>query len=511
MIDKNSSRRDFIKSSAILLGASIVGSSGGKSLRRPIPRRESQVLSDEQDDELTQEKLEQALPAEGFAERIDNEEENSVKLKILFGSIPENVDNFRIVATTSPFPEGNIVSTQHSEIFSVEELQKKLRNKVEEANIQPEDVEEIEDEIEDIKPVEENDDNTRTIHTEDGLAITINTEEEDDEKTEENKVETGKIQKEGGEKDIKDLNFRRFTVAFPLGVDMDIPDSKVYTSFYLVPLRKYSEDYTPSESEFLTETPPYREENGNITFYPETPGIVNLQGNEYDALQYDVEFDGGAAKLDVLSSEDNSLFTMSVGNSDFEKASDRSERWSVSVCKDAMENKYCRRIGNYCSDKVREDEGETQAFENARYMGQALPYIKDDEKNKKVHEPNYIEETLVAGAGDCVDSTAILAGLFSQEPFGYDVSLIYFENHLALGVEREKVPYEVPDEGVIDLNGKEFAYVESTAVRKAGEIGGRDLDEVIGVYHDGAWYNIDILSIFKSGIVYAQEIINTYV
>lgn len=74
--------------------------------------------------------------------------------------------------------------------------------------------------------------------------------------------------------------------------------------------------------------------------------------------------------------------------------------------------------------------------------------------------PKFPVETFVDGSGDCDDKTLLLAALLARE--GYDVAILLFEpeQHVALGIRSEDIPY-------LDTG---FAYVETTVPSYIGQV-----------------------------------------
>jgi len=76
--------------------------------------------------------------------------------------------------------------------------------------------------------------------------------------------------------------------------------------------------------------------------------------------------------------------------------------------------------------------------------------------------PKYPVETLVDGKGDCEDTSILAAAMLDQ--MGYDVVLLRFSDHMALGVEMTKfTPFyaDYPPK-YYQYEGKRYYYVETT-------------------------------------------------
>jgi hypothetical protein len=88
------------------------------------------------------------------------------------------------------------------------------------------------------------------------------------------------------------------------------------------------------------------------------------------------------------------------------------------------------------------------------FAQQAVPYATDPE-NDGFDYPRYPIETLVDGKGDCEDKAALLVALLNEH--GFNAILLSPPGHMAVGIECENC-----DEGVYELNGKKYVYVETS-------------------------------------------------
>lgn len=104
----------------------------------------------------------------------------------------------------------------------------------------------------------------------------------------------------------------------------------------------------------------------------------------------------------------------------------------------------------YALDNATESYTGGKVPATARYAGEEVEY------------PKYPLETLVDGKGDCEDSSILAAALLNQ--MDYDVVLLYYPSHLAVGVQMENFsPYYVDyTPKYYDFQGKRYYYVETT-------------------------------------------------
>lgn len=85
---------------------------------------------------------------------------------------------------------------------------------------------------------------------------------------------------------------------------------------------------------------------------------------------------------------------------------------------------------------------------------QHLPYTPDDVSTDFSNYPRYPIETLVDETGDCEDSSLLLAAILHG--LGYEVGLLEFPTHLAVGVVEADLPTNLTFDGV------GYTYIEAT-------------------------------------------------
>jgi len=94
---------------------------------------------------------------------------------------------------------------------------------------------------------------------------------------------------------------------------------------------------------------------------------------------------------------------------------------------------------------------------------QSLPYTTDDVATGKDEFPRYALETLIAGGGDCEDTTILYGSILLV--LGYDVLALNPEGHLALGVNGKF------HGSYFELNKMRYYYSETTGTGwKIGEV-----------------------------------------
>jgi hypothetical protein len=224
-------------------------------------------------------------------------------------------------------------------------------------------------------------------------------------------------------------------------------------------------------------------------------------------------------------------FEISVAKSDYESVREESERWTPSIYRDQTTNKYARYIGKLAQKRAEKyDEAENvrtkddkpsfslvksslkkKRFEFARRFVQTLPYKKDIKNNNRYHYPQYIEETLVRGCGDCEDFAILMASIFEQPPFNYTTALIFLPTHIGVGIKVDELPFShIEDDGVITIEGEEFAFLDTTSSSRVGQTGEWDLDNVLYTYTNSQWGHINAFSIVKATVETAKKLINLF-
>lgn len=182
-------------------------------------------------------------------------------------------------------------------------------------------------------------------------------------------------------------------------------------------------------------------------------------------------------------------------------------RYESTIYHQAHQSPYGRQLGYTLYQMANEaGGGEELAFNLARTLGQTWPYERDWNVYNNIQYSNFALEALVEGTGDCVDHSAILISILSQPPFNYDVVMAVPPNHLAPAVKVSDIPVEpVEEDGVIQVDGEDYAYLESTGVREVGDPGRRDLDKMKAVYKD-RWREISPTSLTQSTYKYVRTL-----
>jgi len=89
------------------------------------------------------------------------------------------------------------------------------------------------------------------------------------------------------------------------------------------------------------------------------------------------------------------------------------------------------------------------------YVRDNINYVSDPKRTEYVQSP---EETLLGG-GDCEDKAILTASILYK--LGYDVCLIRFEDHMAVGVHLDNYPY-MGKVYFTDDTGKRYLYLETS-------------------------------------------------
>lgn len=114
----------------------------------------------------------------------------------------------------------------------------------------------------------------------------------------------------------------------------------------------------------------------------------------------------------------------------------------------------------------------------AATMVQNIPYDSDTGTTGKDEYARYPVETLVDKTGDCEDTSILLAAILRE--MGYDVLIMRFDGHVALGVAN----HDFKKEGAyIEVNGKDYFYLETTAPGwELGEIADEYVSKAVEKY-----------------------------
>jgi len=111
------------------------------------------------------------------------------------------------------------------------------------------------------------------------------------------------------------------------------------------------------------------------------------------------------------------------------------------------------------------------------FVQSAIRYERDMIDGELTEYPKYPIETIVEEAGDCEDVSFLGAALLKS--MGYDVALLDYPGHIALGISGS----DDYSEGFIEYNNKKYLYVEMTARGwEIGEIPDEYLNANVKVY-----------------------------
>lgn len=112
-----------------------------------------------------------------------------------------------------------------------------------------------------------------------------------------------------------------------------------------------------------------------------------------------------------------------------------------------------------------DDEAERNGFDGKRMKIefvidaiQHIPYVPDDVSTGYDDYTKYGTELLAELAGDCEDTSILMAGVLQSEPFGYDMILIQPPGHMAVGIYGQD---DLPGY-YWELDGRRYYYIETT-------------------------------------------------
>lgn len=119
-----------------------------------------------------------------------------------------------------------------------------------------------------------------------------------------------------------------------------------------------------------------------------------------------------------------------------------------------------------------------QAVYAIRFV-QSLAYRRDPISMGVRDYSRFVEETLVDGGGDCVDTSILMAAILRADPFKYDLAFLAPPSHMAVGIRADEFPgWHVEHEG------RRYYYIETTGFGwRIGSLPTRYQDTNIRVYH----------------------------
>ena len=120
---------------------------------------------------------------------------------------------------------------------------------------------------------------------------------------------------------------------------------------------------------------------------------------------------------------------------------------------------------------------------------QGVRYARDEASMGQYDYNRTVEETLVAGVGDCKDKTHLLAGLLSADPLDCDTAMLFQPAHVLLGVAAADVPEPYADRETVTLGGREYLPVDGSL---RFDVGDYPDAQITAAYGDGEWLHYDV-------------------
>lgn len=136
--------------------------------------------------------------------------------------------------------------------------------------------------------------------------------------------------------------------------------------------------------------------------------------------------------------------------------------------------------------------GEGEWFDLLVRFVQDLRYARDVETTGTYDYNRTVEETLVAGIGDCKDKTHLLAGLLGAPPLYCRTAMLFQPAHVLLGVRAADVPSRYDDRETVELGGREFLPIDGSLRFAVGEYPDHP---ITAAYGDGGWFHYDVRAI----------------
>jgi hypothetical protein len=135
-----------------------------------------------------------------------------------------------------------------------------------------------------------------------------------------------------------------------------------------------------------------------------------------------------------------------------------------------------------------------ERFDRLVRFVQGLGYARDAATTGRYDYNRTVEETLVAGVGDCKDKTHLLAGLLSAPPLSCETAMLFQPAHVILGVAADDVPERFADRETVDLGGTAFLPVDGSIRFPIGDYPDRP---ITAAFANGTWIHYDADAIVR--------------
>lgn len=124
---------------------------------------------------------------------------------------------------------------------------------------------------------------------------------------------------------------------------------------------------------------------------------------------------------------------------------------------------------------------------------QSRTYETDQAATGQMEYPKYAVETLVENGGDCEDVAVLLAGLLTELAAEFDPVLVFFHDHVGIGVDPEAIGEQAEEaaDPLVTAGGQSYLFIDATTTLPAGSLPESYDERNVLAIHDGSWRFVD--------------------
>lgn len=162
-------------------------------------------------------------------------------------------------------------------------------------------------------------------------------------------------------------------------------------------------------------------------------------------------------------------------------------------CRDALASGITRAVADALVVELSNlDSPRERLLAVARFV-QSREYRLDAVATGYREYPKYVAETLIENGGDCEDLAVLLVGLFSALPDAYGPVLLFFDDHVGVGLDVRQVGTvaDAMADPLVVAGEQSYLYVESTAELPVGIVPEPYDDRDVLAVFDGGWRHVD--------------------
>lgn len=168
---------------------------------------------------------------------------------------------------------------------------------------------------------------------------------------------------------------------------------------------------------------------------------------------------------------------------------------SIPRCyREAMTSSVTATVAGRLADDLSTLESTWERLRVVTRFVQSRRYQEDRAATDQVEYPKYVAETLVDNGSDCEDFAVLLAGLLSELSTDYDPVLVFYHDHVGVGIDPATVgePADEAADPLVTAGDQSYLYAEVTTTLPVGTVPDPYRNEDVLAVYDGGWRYVDV-------------------